>query len=206
MAASASIQSFKNSYFQESVEYLADSIYKLFRRFFIRIILAGPIPQNIVIIMDGNHRHATNRKTMKLKGHESGYTSLMHTLRDCYDLGIKYVTIYAFSIDNYRHPKEEVETLMNLMHDKLEALIEKESRVNQYKIRVQILGDPSAFFRSSPTTIDQDFWIDEAQKISFVEDLFFFAVCYSNSVAQVLLQKPHQGCSGISEILPISEA
>ncbi|KAH9304792.1 hypothetical protein KI387_009196, partial [Taxus chinensis] len=129
------------SYFQRSAAFLANSIYELFRRFLIWIVSAGPIPQHVAIIMDGNRRYAANRKMMKLKGHEFGYSSLMHTLRDCYELGIEYVTVYAFSIDNFRRTQDEVETLMNLMHDKLEALIEKESLVNQYGIRVQILGD-----------------------------------------------------------------
>ncbi|KAH9330228.1 hypothetical protein KI387_002336 [Taxus chinensis] len=130
-----------SSCFEESAAYVANSVYELFRRFSIWIVSVGPVPQHIAIIMDGNRRYATKRNMQKLRGHELGYNSLMNTLRDCYELGIKYVSVYAFSIENFRRSKEEVETLMNLMHEKLEVLIEKESLVNQYGIRVQILGD-----------------------------------------------------------------
>uniref|UniRef100_A0A0C9S8B4 Alkyl transferase n=1 Tax=Wollemia nobilis TaxID=56998 RepID=A0A0C9S8B4_9CONI len=137
------IKSLLSSHFEPSVAFLRNSLSELFRRFLIWSVAAGPIPQHVAIIMDGNRRYATMRNMKKSRGHEFGYNSLMHTLRNCYDLGIKYVSVYAFSIENFRRSKEEVDTLMNMMQEKLEALIEKESMVNQYGIRVQILGDLS---------------------------------------------------------------
>ena len=80
-----------------------------------------------------------------MEGHECGYNSLMHTLRDCYEIGIKCVSVYAYSIENFKRSKEEVETLMNLMKEKLDLLFEKESMVNKYGIRVQLIGDISLF-------------------------------------------------------------
>eukprot|EP01018_Ginkgo_biloba_P006572 Gb_12860 [translate_table: standard] len=137
----AALQSSSQSYLVRGFASIANAIYEFFRRCMLWIISFGPIPQHVAIIMDGNRRYAYRRQMNKWSGHQFGYQSLMHTLRDCYDLGIKYVTVYAFSIENFRRTKEEVDTLMNLMQEKLEALIEKETLVRQYGIRVQLLGD-----------------------------------------------------------------
>jgi len=120
-----------------------NAICELIRRWFIWMIIAGPIPNHVAIIMDGNRRYAARRQMERTSGHQFGYSSLMHTLRDCYDLGVKCVSVYAFSIENFKRSKEEVATLMNLMQEKLEALIQKESMVTEYGIRVQILGELS---------------------------------------------------------------
>lgn len=121
----------------------SNAIYEVLRRWFIWVICAGPIPNHVAIIMDGNRRYAAHRQMEKTSGHQFGYETLMHTLRDCYDLGIKCVSVYAFSIENFKRSKEEVATLMNLMQEKLEAVIQKESMVTEYGIRVQILGELS---------------------------------------------------------------
>eukprot|EP01018_Ginkgo_biloba_P006570 Gb_12861 [translate_table: standard] len=139
----AAMQSSSQSYLVGGLASIANAIYELCRRCMLWIISFGPIPQHVAIIMDGNRRYANRRQMNKRSGHQFGYQSLMHTLRDCYDLGIKYVTVYAFTIENFRRTNEEVDILMNLMHEKLEALIEKESLVRQYGIRVQLLGDLS---------------------------------------------------------------
>ncbi|GLJ27261.1 hypothetical protein SUGI_0534940 [Cryptomeria japonica] len=119
MASYSAFKSFGSSCFQKTAAFLANSIYQIFRRFVIWIVSAGSVPNHVAIIMDGNRRYATKRNAKKLKGHEFGYNSLMHNLRDCYELGIKY--------------------------EKLELLIEKGSIVNKYGIRVQIIGDLSLF-------------------------------------------------------------
>nr|ADE76815.1 unknown [Picea sitchensis] len=133
----------RRSFVSRCIASIAFAICELLRRWFIWIITAGPIPKHVAIIMDGNRRYAARRQMEKTSGHQFGYDSLMHTLRDCFDLGIKCVSVYAFSIENFKRSKEEVATLMNLMQEKLEALIEKESMVTEYGIRVQVLGELS---------------------------------------------------------------
>lgn len=145
MTSLTAFQSFNSSYLQERFAFLANSTRELFRRFLLWSVSAGPIPKHVAIIMDGNRRYAKNRNMQKWRGHEYGYNSLMHTLRDCYEIGITCVSVYAFSIENFRRSKEEVETLMNLMKEKLDLLVEKESMVNKYGIRVQLIGDISLF-------------------------------------------------------------
>ncbi|GLJ27266.1 hypothetical protein SUGI_0534990 [Cryptomeria japonica] len=145
MTTFTAFQSFNGSQLQESFAFLANSTRELFRKFLLWTVSAGPVPKHVAIIMDGNRRYARNRSMQKWRGHEFGYNSLMHTLRDCYELGVKCVSVYAFSIENFRRSKEEVDTLMNLMKEKLDLLVEKESMVNKYGIRVQIIGDISLF-------------------------------------------------------------
>lgn len=138
----ASQQSLRSSSFVvRGIASIAKAIYELIRRWLLWTMAAGPIPNHVAIIMDGNRRYAAQRQMEKTSGHEFGYSTLMHILRDCYELGVKCVTVYAFSVENFRRSKEEVAVLMNLMQEKLEALIEKESMVNKYGIRVQILGE-----------------------------------------------------------------
>jgi len=65
----------------------------------------------------------------------------MSMLKYCYELGVRYVTIYAFSIDNFKRHPEEVQSLMDLMQEKIEGLIKEESIVNRYGVRVHFLGN-----------------------------------------------------------------
>ncbi|KAE8701421.1 Dehydrodolichyl diphosphate synthase 6 [Hibiscus syriacus] len=74
-------------------------------------------------------------------GHKVGYSALMSMLKYCYELGVRYVTVYAFSIENFKRSPEEVQSLMDLMLDKIEELLMEESIVNRYGIRVYFSGN-----------------------------------------------------------------
>lgn len=93
--------------------------------------------------MDGNRRFATRRGIDRHSGHVFGYDSLMRVLKVCFDLKVRVVTLYAFSIDNYQRSFEEVSALMELIQSKLESLIEKEDLVTEHGVRVRVLGDLS---------------------------------------------------------------
>jgi len=95
------------------------------------------IPQHVAIIMDGNGRWAKKRGLPRIKGHERGAHVLHNTVKWSLELGIKYLTAYSFSTENWKRPKEEVEFLMNLfvqMIDREMDLLRRE------KVRVRILG------------------------------------------------------------------
>lgn len=111
------------------------------RKCMFSVVSVGPIPEHIAFIMDGNRRYAKRRNLPVAEGHKAGYLALMSILRYCYELGVKYVTVYAFSIDNFKRRPEEVQTLMDLLQEKIEVLLEKESIVNQYGIRVYFIGN-----------------------------------------------------------------
>jgi undecaprenyl diphosphate synthase len=90
------------------------------------------LPQHIAIIMDGNGRWAAQRGLPRMAGHTEGITSVRDMITLCRDLGIKALTIYAFSQENWKRPAAEINALMMLLERylqmELEALIEKETR------------------------------------------------------------------------------
>ncbi len=73
------------------------------------------LPKHIAIIMDGNGRWAKKKGAMRVFGHQNAIKSVRETIETCAELGINYVTLYAFSTENWQRPKEEVEALMNLL-------------------------------------------------------------------------------------------
>ncbi|MBA4421433.1 MAG: isoprenyl transferase [Anaerolinea sp.] len=85
---------------------------------------AQAIPQHVAIIMDGNGRWAKKRGLPRLAGHQAGTENLRRIIRACVELGVRYLTIYAFSTENWGRPREEVEGLLKI----LESVIEKELR------------------------------------------------------------------------------
>lgn len=95
------------------------------------------LPQHVAIIMDGNGRWATSRGLPRLLGHREGYRSLRTVIKDADDLGLKYLTVYAFSAENWRRPDDEVEGLMKL----IEKATRDELRVmHQNNVKVRAAG------------------------------------------------------------------
>lgn len=113
----------------------------VFRRFLFYILCVGPIPNHIAFIMDGNRRYTKKKNLDEGAGHKAGFLSLMSMLSYCYELGVKYVTVYAFSIDNFKRNPNEVQMLMDLILETMERLLSEESIVNEYGIRIYIIGD-----------------------------------------------------------------
>lgn len=105
------------------------------------ILSVGPVPTHIAFIMDGNRRYEKTHNLESGMGHRVGYISLMSLLKYCYQLGVRYVTVYAFSIDNFKRQPEEVQNLMELLKEKIESLLKAESIVHQYGIRVHFIGN-----------------------------------------------------------------
>lgn len=95
------------------------------------------IPAHVAIIMDGNGRWAKKRGLPRLAGHQAGTENLRRVIRSCVELGIRYLSIYAFSTENWGRPKEEVEGLLKI----LESVIEKElSELNQEGVQLRHIG------------------------------------------------------------------
>lgn len=79
--------------------------------------LPDVIPTHIAIIMDGNGRWARSRGLPRLAGHKAGTKNLRRIIEACVEFGVKYLTIYAFSTENWRRPEDEVKGLMNIFDD-----------------------------------------------------------------------------------------
>lgn len=99
------------------------------------------IPQHVAIILDGNGRWAKNKGMPRNYGHVKGAKNLEVICRDAYDMGIKYLTVYLFSTENWKRSKEEVDGLMKLFRSYTKNSI-KIARNNNMKVRT--LGDPTA--------------------------------------------------------------
>jgi len=97
----------------------------------------GPIPQHVAFIMDGNRRFARKNKQEIIQGHDLGGNKFKETLEWCHDLGIRTVSAFAFSIENFKRSKEEVDQLMVLLKDKLVKFIPELST----KTKIKFLGD-----------------------------------------------------------------
>ncbi len=100
------------------------------------------LPQHIGIIMDGNGRWAKKRGLPRTSGHVAGAKTFEKIVEDAGNIGIKVVTVYAFSTENWQRPKEEVDALMNLLEDYLDNGL---SRLAGRDVRVHFIGDRSAF-------------------------------------------------------------
>lgn len=100
------------------------------------------LPQHIGIIMDGNGRWAKKRGLPRSGGHAAGAKTFERVVEDAGNIGIKIVTVYAFSTENWNRPKEEVNALMNLLEDYLDNGL---SRLAGRDVRVHFIGDISAF-------------------------------------------------------------
>ncbi len=95
------------------------------------------LPQHVGIIMDGNGRWATQRGMPRLLGHREGYKTLRTVLLAANDIGIRYLTVYAFSAENWRRPEEEVSGLMDLI---TQAAIDELRVMHQNNVRVLVAG------------------------------------------------------------------
>ena len=94
--------------------------------------------RHIAIIMDGNRRWAKNNNLPSAMGHKKGVESLKNILRACNDFGIKYLTVYAFSTENWNRKKEEVEFLMNLV---AVTLINELDEMHKENVQIHFIGD-----------------------------------------------------------------
>ena len=108
------------------------------------------IPSHIAIIMDGNGRWAKERGLNRTAGHEEGASTVRKITTYCANIGVKYLTLYAFSTENWERPKLEVEFLMKL----LERYLKNELNVYlENNIRFKAIGDLSRFSKSLQNTI-----------------------------------------------------
>ncbi len=100
------------------------------------------IPRHIAVIMDGNGRWAKQRFLPRVAGHQRGVESLREMVKVCRELGVEFLTVFAFSSENWRRPEDEVSFLMQLFLKMLELEV---SRLHEHNIRLKIIGDRSRF-------------------------------------------------------------
>jgi undecaprenyl diphosphate synthase len=98
----------------------------------------GNVPRHIAIIMDGNGRWAKKRNLPRVAGHQKGVDSVRAVVETCVGLGVEYLTLYTFSTENWKRPKDEVSTLMRLI---VRSLQNETDELNLNNIRLTTIGD-----------------------------------------------------------------
>ncbi len=109
----------------------------------------GNIPRHIAIIMDGNGRWAKKRNLPRVAGHKRGVDSVRETVETCVGLGVKTLTLYTFSTENWNRPKDEVSTLMRLI---VKSLQNETDELNTNNIKLTTIGNA----KSLPTIVQKE--------------------------------------------------
>jgi undecaprenyl diphosphate synthase len=102
----------------------------------------GDVPRHVAIIMDGNGRWAKKRFLPRVGGHRKGVESVREVVKSCAELGVEYLTLFAFSSENWRRPADEVSFLMQLF---LRSLEQEVGKLHDNGIRFKVAGDIRAF-------------------------------------------------------------
>ena len=126
------------------------------------------LPQHIAIIMDGNGRWATSRALPRTAGHRAGSENFRRIATLCNDIGLKYLTVYAFSTENWSRPRSEVDAIMSLFK---EYLIEACSELTKKNITLKIIGD------TTPLSDDIKELIRETDRLSLGNTGLHVNVC-----------------------------
>ena len=116
------------------------------------------VPRHVCIIMDGNGRWAKKRLLPRKAGHVQGARVVEQICEDAWNLGIEYLTVYAFSTENWQRPKDEVDALMNLLRKYMKDSLARSSKNN---MRVRVLGDISV--------LDEDLQQKIAESDSYID-------------------------------------
>ncbi|KST69476.1 isoprenyl transferase [Mastigocoleus testarum] len=150
------------------------------------------LPQHIAIIMDGNGRWATQQGLPRIAGHRQGAKTLKELLRCCKDWGIKVLTAYAFSTENWRRPTEEVDFLMLLF----EKLIHRElAQMHREGVKISFIGDLSPLPKS----------LQQKMQHSMLETANNQAIEFNVAVNYGGRQEITQACRHIAELVQRGE-
>jgi undecaprenyl diphosphate synthase len=110
------------------------------------------IPQHVAIILDGNGRWAKKKKMPRNYGHAQGSKNVEKICEEAYHLGVKYLTVYAFSTENWSRPKDEVDALMKLLRTYMKDCLKTSSKNN---MKVRVIGDKSNLSEDIKTSIEE---------------------------------------------------
>ncbi|XP_055375278.1 dehydrodolichyl diphosphate synthase complex subunit DHDDS [Condylostylus longicornis] len=115
--------------------------YRWYETLAMNILKMGPLPKHIAFIMDGNRRFAKHSQIQKIDGHSKGFDKLTECLQWCLSMEIKEVTVFAFSIENFKRTQDEVDDLLRLAKEKFDKLLEEEKVLCENGVRIRIFGD-----------------------------------------------------------------
>lgn len=148
------------------------------------------IPQHVAIILDGNGRWAKAKGMPRNYGHIQGAKNLERILEDAYNMGIKYLTVYAFSTENWSRPKDEVDQIMKLLRNYMKTCKET---AKKNRMSVRVIGDKSR--------LDDDLQrsIAELEEVSKDYDGLKFQVAINYGSQDEMLRAMNRICSDMKE-------
>ena len=164
------------------------------------------IPQHLALIMDGNGRWATLRGKQRSEGHIAGMEALRTTVRNAAEMGVKYLTVYAFSTENWGRPQEEVDALMELICKGVEM---ESAQLIENGIKVVAIGDRSRFsakVREAIGKIEQ--MTAQGEQMTFILALNYSSRSELTAAVKSIAERVKRGelqCEAIDESL-ISES
>ena len=134
---------------------------------------ASKIPQHVAIIMDGNGRWAEQHGLPRIEGHRRGALAVKNSLEAAQDFGVKNITLFAFSVENWNRPKQEVDALMHLLEH---FLSEQEEQLVKRSVRLRVLGRSSEL----PVKIQEQLYKVEQATQEFEEFTVGLALNYGS--------------------------
>jgi len=127
--------------------------YKLYEKWLWRQVKGGAKPEHIAIILDGNRRWASERELSPWLGHEKGADKVENLIDWCLAAGVKAITLYAFSTENFARSKDEIEELLRIIEKRFRKILTDE-RVHKNRVQVRVIGRTSLLPRSLQKLID----------------------------------------------------
>ncbi|KAM8976224.1 dehydrodolichyl diphosphate synthase complex subunit DHDDS [Pelodytes ibericus] len=165
----------------------------LIERLCANVLKAGPMPKHVAFIMDGNRRYAQKCHVERQEGHSQGFEKLAETLRWCLNLGICEVTVYAFSIENFKRSEEEVAGLMELARQKFTRLLEEKEKLQKHGVCIRVIGDLSLLPLDIQKLIAQS--VVETRDYSTC----FLNVCFAYTSRQEITNAVKEAAWGVQE-------
>lgn len=156
------------------------------------------IPKHVAIIMDGNGRWAKRRGEDRVFGHINGVNAIRNVLKASIELGVDYLTLYAFSTENWDRPKEEVEALMNLL---VKSLLEEVKELNGNGVRLNVIGNLAQLPENAQKLLKKSLDLtSNNSKITLTLALSYSARWEIVNAAKILAKKLEKGIIDEEEI------
>ena len=135
-------------------------VYKIYEKWLWHQVRSGAKPEHIAVILDGNRRWALKHSLNPWMGHKQGAEKVEELLDWCLEMGVKSVTLYAFSTENFRRSPKEVEEIMRIAEEKLRKLL-TDKRIHENNVKVKIIGRKSLLPKSLRKLADE---VEESTK------------------------------------------
>ena len=136
-------------------------IYKAYEKWLWFQIRDGKKPEHVAIILDGNRRWASHKSLIPLIGHRHGANKIEELMDWCIELDVKFITLYAFSTENFHRQPKEVEEILKLIEEKLLSILKNEG-IHKNKIKVKVIGRMDLLPKSTQEVIQR---VEEATKM-----------------------------------------